>query len=145
MESVKLSVQTDHKFLTQASIFCRCVTNVKTLNASEDLEHPKHVCVSVCGQHRVRVYSNDDWAVGASQILPCIGHQPAAFFTSLRKPVHLGHCDISTNFQSQNADQSSPKPLQNSKSSENQPDWIWSSNFHKTSRDVESPSAKSGG
>ncbi len=29
MESVKLSVQTDHKFLTQASIFCGCVTNVK--------------------------------------------------------------------------------------------------------------------
>ncbi len=31
MESIKLSVQTDHKFLTRASIFCRCVTNVKTL------------------------------------------------------------------------------------------------------------------
>ncbi len=29
-ESIKLSVQTDHKFLTWASIFCRCVTNLKT-------------------------------------------------------------------------------------------------------------------
>ncbi len=33
MESVKLSVQTDHKVLMRASIFCRCVTNVKTLNS----------------------------------------------------------------------------------------------------------------
>ena len=32
MESIKLSVQADHKFFTRASIFCRCVTNVKTLN-----------------------------------------------------------------------------------------------------------------
>ena len=32
MESIKLSVQTNHKFLMQASIFCRCVTNVKTLS-----------------------------------------------------------------------------------------------------------------
>ncbi len=31
MESIKLSVQTDHKFLMRASIFCRCITNVKTL------------------------------------------------------------------------------------------------------------------
>ncbi len=31
MESIKLSVQTDHTFLTQASIFCHCITNVKTL------------------------------------------------------------------------------------------------------------------
>ncbi len=35
MESVKLLVQADHKFLTRASIFCRCVTNVKTLDVSE--------------------------------------------------------------------------------------------------------------
>ncbi len=34
MESIKLSVQTDHKFLTWASIFCRCVANVKTLIGS---------------------------------------------------------------------------------------------------------------
>ncbi len=32
MESIKLSVQTDHKFLRRASIFWSCVTNVKTLN-----------------------------------------------------------------------------------------------------------------
>ena len=32
MESVKLSVQTNHKFLMQVSIFCRCITNVKTLS-----------------------------------------------------------------------------------------------------------------
>ena len=31
MESVKLSVQTDHTFFMRASIFCHCVTNVKTL------------------------------------------------------------------------------------------------------------------
>ncbi len=34
MESIKLLVQTDHKFLMQASIFCRCVTNVTKSDAA---------------------------------------------------------------------------------------------------------------
>ncbi len=41
MESIKLLVQTDHKFLTRASIFCHCVINVKTLNVMFSLDVPQ--------------------------------------------------------------------------------------------------------
>ncbi len=70
MESIKLLVQTDHKFLTWVSIFCRCVTNVKTL------------IVTCCGRlptcHGVEMLNLPAGAVGvergvtfiASSVLP---------------------------------------------------------------------------
>ncbi len=44
---VKLSVQTDHKFLTRALIFCRCITNVKTLIGYVPVSRNMTVCISV--------------------------------------------------------------------------------------------------
>ncbi len=57
MESIKLSVQTDHKFLTPESIFCGCITNVKTLIAGCEELNPG-VLFPVFEIHKV---SNPPW------------------------------------------------------------------------------------